>query len=108
MGSGSKFSKSSGNFRKPITVYVFEKAKLLRAMRFLLTSDTRGKLGISKEPAIHVRAGSVIHAGDLTITDTENEGERSVSLGNYPLRGRFSFFEWWRRGESNPRPKVFH
>ena len=34
-------------------------------MRFLLISDTHGKLGIINELAHHVRADAVIHAGDF-------------------------------------------
>ncbi|MBW2047945.1 MAG: metallophosphoesterase family protein [Deltaproteobacteria bacterium] len=34
-------------------------------MRFLLISDTHGKLGIIKKLAHHIRANAVIHAGDF-------------------------------------------
>lgn len=41
-------------------------------MRFLLISDTHGKLGIIDELARHVEADAVIHAGDFGFYDTES------------------------------------
>lgn len=41
-------------------------------MRFLLISDTHGKLGIIDELARDVGADAVIHAGDFGFYDTES------------------------------------
>ena len=38
-------------------------------MRFLLISDTHGKLGIIDELASHIRSDIVIHAGDFGFYD---------------------------------------
>ena len=46
-------------------------------MRFLLISDTHGKLGIIEELADHVRADAVIHAGDFGFYDSESYGRLS-------------------------------
>ena len=51
-------------------------------MRFLLISDTHGKLGIINELASHVQADAVIHAGDFGFYD-EGSYER---LSNRELR----------------------
>ena len=41
-------------------------------MRFLLISDTHGKLGIIEDLAIHVQADAVIHAGDFGFYDDKS------------------------------------
>jgi predicted phosphodiesterase len=46
-------------------------------MRFLLISDTHGKLGVIDELATKVRADAVIHAGDF--------GEVLLMQINWPL-----------------------
>jgi predicted phosphodiesterase len=47
-------------------------------MRFLLISDTHGKLGIINELAHHVRADAVIHAGDFGFYDDGSYGRLSA------------------------------
>jgi predicted phosphodiesterase len=39
-------------------------------MRFLLISDTHGRLGVIDELAARVRADAVIHAGDFGMVST--------------------------------------
>jgi predicted phosphodiesterase len=52
-------------------------------MRFLLISDTPGKLGIINELARHVRADAVVHAGDFEFFDqgsVERLSDRELKL----------------------------
>ena len=55
-------------------------------MRFLLLSDTYGKLGIINELAAGVRADAVIHAGDFGFYDDrsyERLSERELRLQTF-------------------------
>ena len=51
-------------------------------MRFLLLSDTHGKLGIINDLAADVRADAVIHAGDFGFYDssTPSRGSRQTKF----------------------------
>jgi len=55
---------------------------------------------------------TVIYDGmsmDLIGTYRNRKAPKSLSgLGALDFTGLFWIVVWWRRGESNPRPKIFH
>jgi len=57
-------------------------------MRFLLLSDTHGKLGIINELAAVVRADAVIHAGDFGFYDDGSYERRHLRRTQQPDRVR--------------------